>query len=76
MENQAILQKIEYDRRIARDTDSEFLFEYQRAVLLALKEIGTLNEMQYRYAENSLKNQRRTSAKKIARKTHCGGGKK
>lgn len=64
MEDQAILQKIEYDRKIVWESDSEFLFEYQRAVLLALKEIGTLNEMQYRYAENVLKNQRRTFVKR------------
>lgn len=64
MEEQAILQKIEYDRKIVRESDSEFLFEYQRAVLLALKEVGTLNETQYRYAENGLKNQRSTFVKR------------
>lgn len=64
MENLALLQKIEYDRKIGWESDSEFLFEYQRAVLLALKENGTLNEMQYRYAENNLKMQCRTFAKK------------
>ena len=77
MEDQAILQKIEYDHKIVRESDSEFLFEYQRAVLLALKEIGTLNEMQYRYAENGLKNQYRTFVKrKIAWQTFGGGEEK
>ena len=64
MEDHVILQKIEYDRKIVWEFDNEFLFEYQRAVLLVLKEIGTLNEMQYQYAENGLKNQRRRFVKR------------
>lgn len=76
MEDQAILQKIEYDRKIVWESDSEFLFEYQRAVLLALKEIGTLNEMQYRYAENELKNQRHTFVKRKIACNNRGGGEK
>lgn len=69
MQNQAILQKIESDRKIVWETDCEFLFEYQRAVLLALKETGTLNEMQYRCAEKRLKNQCRIFAGKKAHAT-------
>ena len=59
MEDTAVLQTIENNREIIWDSDSEFLFEYQKAMLLALKELGTLDEMQYRYAEAALKEQRR-----------------
>ena len=64
MEDAAVLQTIENDREIRWDSDSEFLFEYQKAMLLALKELGTLDEMQYRYAEAALKEQLRTFVKK------------
>jgi hypothetical protein len=53
-----VLEKIDNDRKVDRNLDGEFLFEYQKALLLALKEMGTLDEMQYRYAEQKLKNQR------------------
>ena len=36
MEKQAVLQTIENDRKILWDTDWEFLYEYQKAMLLAL----------------------------------------
>lgn len=64
MEDKAVLQTIENNREIIWDSDSEFLFEYQKAMLLALKEMGTLDEMQYRYAEATLKDQRRQYVKK------------
>ena len=64
MEDVAVLQTIENNREIIWDSDSEFLFEYQKAMLLALKELGTLDEMQYRYAESILKEQRRQYVKK------------
>ncbi len=64
MEEMAVLQTIENNREIAWDSDNEFLFEYQKAMLLALKELGTLDEMQYRYAEQILKEQLRTFVKK------------
>ena len=51
------LQSIENDHRITRKTDSEFLHAFQKAVLLALLEDGTLTEMQYRYAEQKLRGQ-------------------
>ena len=47
----------ENDREITKESDSQFLFEYQRAILLELKDKGILNEMQYRYAEEKLKKQ-------------------
>ena len=51
------LKAIENDYRITRKTDSEFLYAFQKAVLLALLEDGTLTEMQYRYAEQKLRGQ-------------------
>jgi len=54
---QVRLEVIENDREITKETDSQFLFEYQRAILLALKDKGVLNETQYRYAEEKLKKQ-------------------
>ena len=51
------LKAIEKDHRITRKTDPEFLYAFQKAVLLALLEDGTLTEMQYRYAEEKLRRQ-------------------
>ena len=52
------LQSIENDDySITRKTDPEFLYAFQKAVLLALLENGTLTEMQYRYAEEKLRRQ-------------------
>ena len=64
MEEQARLVGIEHDRKITKETDSQFLFEYQRAILLSLKDGGALDEAQYRYAEEKLRNQLRTYIKK------------
>ena len=64
MQDTAVLQTIENDRKIVWDSDGEFLFEYQKAMLLALKELGTLDEMQYRYAEATLKEQRKDFVRK------------
>lgn len=57
MTEQARLIKIENDREITKETDSQFLFAYQRAVLLTLKDKGILEEEQYQYAEEMLKKQ-------------------
>lgn len=57
MAERARLVRIENDREITKETDSQFLFEYQRAILLELKDKGVLNEIQYRYAEEKLKKQ-------------------
>ncbi|MDE6589005.1 MAG: hypothetical protein K2K53_01395 [Oscillospiraceae bacterium] len=64
MEEQARLVGIEHDCKITKETDSQFLFEYQRAILLSLKEGGALDEAQYRYAEEKLKSQLRASIRK------------
>ena len=52
------LERIDNDRKITRETDGEFLYEYQKAVLLALVESGRLTEQQFRYAEEKLRLQR------------------
>ena len=51
------LKAIENDHGITRKTDPEFLYTFQKAVLLALLEDGTLTEMQYRFAEKKLRRQ-------------------
>ena len=60
MKDQSRLVGIEHGRKITKETDCRFLFEYQKAILLSLKEAGTLNEVQYRYAEEKLRGQLRT----------------
>ena len=55
--DESTLKAIENDRRITRKTDAEFLYAFQKAMLLALLEDGTLTEMQYRYAEEKLRRQ-------------------
>lgn len=64
MVEQARLVWIEHDRKIAKETDIQFLFEYQKAILLSLKDSGVLNETQYRYAEEKLRNQLRAYIRK------------
>ena len=64
MRERARLAGIEHDRRITKETDSQFLFEYQRALLLSLKDSGALDEAQYRYAEGKLENQLRAHIRK------------
>ena len=64
MEERARLVRVEHDRRITKETDSQFLFEYQRAFLLSLKDSGALDEAQYRYAEEKLKAQLRAYIRK------------
>lgn len=64
MEERARLVGIEHDRMITKEKDSQFLFEYQRAILLSLKDGGALDEAQYRYAEGKLKDQFRSYIRK------------
>lgn len=59
MEEQARLVGIKHDRKITKEMDSQFLFEYQRAILLTLKADGLLGETQYHYAEKRLRRQMR-----------------
>lgn len=53
MEKKARLQGIENNRKITKKTDSEFLYALQSGLLLALKERGRLDEMQFRHAERA-----------------------
>ena len=55
--DESTLKAIENNHSITRKTDPEFLYEFQKAALLALLEDGTLTEMQYRYAEEKLRRQ-------------------
>ena len=64
MGERARLVGIERNRKITKETDSRFLFEYQRAILLSLTHSGVLDEAQYRYAEGKLKNQLRAHIRK------------
>lgn len=64
----AQLQRIDKDHPITKETDYEFLYHLQNALLLALRERGTLNATQYRYAEEKLKQQRQNRARKLVQK--------
>lgn len=67
----ASLDRIEYNHKITRDTDFQFLYCLQGGLLLALKEQGRLSETQYRLAQERLDRQRRDWIKKL----HQNGGK-
>ena len=64
----AKLQRIDNNEEITKDTHPQFLYHLQSAILLALREQGRLNAMQYRYAEEKLKQQRRDRAKNMMEK--------
>ena len=53
------LIKVAENRSITRERDSDFFYELQLGVLLSLKDMGKLTQMQYRNAEEALKEQRR-----------------
>ena len=59
MEERARLVRVEQDRKITKEKDYQFLFEYQRAILLSLKADGLLDGTQYHYAEERLRRQMR-----------------
>lgn len=59
MYTSAKLFEITGDRVITPVTDPEFYYTLQVGVLLTLKEDGSLTEMQYRHAEETLKEQKR-----------------
>lgn len=60
----AILQEIDHNKQITRQTHSEFLYHLESALLLALREQGRLSPMQHRHAEEKLKQQRRERTKR------------
>ena len=53
----AKLTQILNDRKITTKQDALFLYEFQQSALLALKESGTLSEIQLRHASEKLKEQ-------------------
>ncbi len=55
--DEIILKTVENDHKITGKSAPEFLYEFQKAVLLALLEDGTLTELQYRSAEEGLRKQ-------------------
>ncbi len=64
----ASLERIEHNHRITRETDHAFLYRLQGGLLLALKEQGRLNEMQYRQARDRLDRQHRDWIRKLQQK--------
>ena len=64
------LQRIDNDRKITKETDYEFLYQLQYALLLALRERGTLNAAQFYLAEERLLEQKRGRARS---RTESGG---
>ena len=64
----AELQRIDNNEAITKENHYEFLYHLESAMLLALREQGRLGAMQYRHAEEKLKQQRRDRAKKILKK--------
>ena len=57
MAERARLEQIRGGRAVTEETDPEFWFHIQRAVLLALKDDGILSEVQLPYAEEMLRQQ-------------------
>lgn len=64
----ASLEQIEHNRKITREGDHAFLYRLQGGLLLALKERGRLNEMQYRRAQERLDRQHREWVRKLQQK--------
>ncbi len=64
----ASLKHIDNNRKITRETDYAFWHQLQTGLLLALKEKGYLNEMQYNQAQEKLNKQYREP------KNRGGGG--
>ena len=62
------LLTIENSDQITAENHYEFIHQLQYALLLALREKGKLNAVQYRQAEEQLNRQRRSRAKRILEK--------
>lgn len=60
----AKLQRIDGDHPITKETDAEFLYQLQNALLLSLRERERLSPMQHRHAQEKLKQQRRDRMKR------------
>lgn len=61
------LQRIENNHDITGNTDDLFLYHLKQALLLALRERGRLNMIQYRHAEHQLLQQRRAGERILLR---------
>lgn len=59
MDKRVRLIRISDNQAITEDSDPGFWLHYQHAILLALKEDGTLTEEQLRHAEAALRSRRR-----------------
>lgn len=57
LRTQAHLKEVKNSNKFDINENIKFLYELHRALLLSLKEIGTLDEMQYRDAEKELQEQ-------------------
>ena len=64
----ANLQHIDNNEVITKETNYEFLYHLQSAMLLALREQGRLDVMQHRHAEEMLKQQRRDRTRNLLKK--------
>lgn len=58
------LEQIDHNLQITDESHYKFLYHLQLALLLALQEKGTLNRIQYRYAQEQLQQQFRNIQKK------------
>ena len=54
----AKLKRVDNNRPVTRERDEAFLFELEKALVLALREQGRLNALQYRRGEELLKDRR------------------
>ena len=64
----AKLKWVDNHRPVTRERDEGFIFELEKALLLALREQGRLNALQYRRGEELLKDQRRERARTLREK--------
>ena len=64
----AVLTKIEDDHKITAETDFQFIYHVQHALLLALRERGTISTVQYRRADELLRKKRTEAAKQLHEK--------
>ena len=60
----ARLDRVENNEPITGESNYEFLYQLQSALLLALREQGSLSPMQHRHADEKLRKQRRDRAKR------------
>lgn len=65
----AKLDRVEHNEPITEESNYEFLYQLQSALLLALREQGRLSPMQHRHAEEALRKQRRDRAKRKQEET-------